>query len=230
MAEIGPETLCRVYDILHGAYGPQQWWPGDTRFEIMVGAVLTQNTAWVNVERAIANLKASGVLSLDGVLALSQEVLAELIRPAGSFNVKARRLINLCRFIRQPGGESGLGTMPTETLRPALLEVNGVGPETADDILLYAFHRPVFVIDSYTRRIFSRLGMVAGDEPYETLRQRFQQGLGPDAALYNEYHGLIVSHAKQACTRRPLCDGCCLRGECGFGAVSLLTTPRTVRG
>jgi endonuclease-3 related protein len=211
-----PESLRRVYELLHAAYGPQQWWPGDTRFEIMVGAVLTQNTAWINVERAIVNLEASGALSLEGVLALSAEALAELIRPAGYFNVKARRLLNLCHFIRQQGGEQRLADRQTDALRPALLEVNGVGPETADDILLYAFERPVFVIDAYTRRIFSRLGMISGDEPYEHLRQGFQQGLGPDVALYNEYHGLIVSHAKQACAKRPLCDDCCLRGECGF--------------
>ncbi|HHH39839.1 MAG TPA: endonuclease [Sedimenticola sp.] len=217
MSELNPARVRRVYERLLGAYGPQAWWPGESRFEIMVGAVLTQNTAWVNVERAIGNLRQAGVLSLGGILALPRPRLAALIRPAGYYNVKAARLGNLCRFIDQQGGEAALEAMPTERLRPALLAVNGVGPETADDILLYAFERPVFVIDSYTRRIFSRLGMIAGDEPYEVLRLGFQAALGPETALYNEYHGLIVSHAKRACAKRPACGDCCLGGDCGYG-------------
>ncbi len=206
--------LHALFDRLLEAYGPQAWWPGDSPFEIMVGAILTQNTAWSNVERAIGNIKECGLLSLEGLLSLSTEHLAELIRPAGYFNVKARRLGNYCRFLERNGNETGLARMETLSLRRALLSVNGVGPETADDILLYAFGRPVFVIDAYTRRIFSRLGLAAGDESYEDLQRGFETALEPDAPLFNEYHALIVRHTKEACALKPRCSGCCLETVC----------------
>jgi len=207
-------TLCTVFDRLLATYGPQHWWPAETPFEVMVGAVLTQNTAWSNVERAIANLRAAEALEPNRLLALGPERLAELIRPAGYFNVKAQRLRHFCDFLRAAGGEAALAKLPTAELRHRLLAVHGVGPETADDMLLYAFARPVFVIDAYTRRLFQRLGLASGDEGYETLRHGCEQALGEDAPLFNEYHALIVRHAKQACVRRPRCAACGLAALC----------------
>lgn len=185
-------------------------------FEIMVGAVLTQNTAWTNVERAIDNLKSLDLLSLDAMGRLGRKELAGLIRPAGYFNVKAQRLQNLCDFLQGQGGEASLSRMADGPLREALLEVNGVGPETADDILLYAFERPVFVIDAYTRRLFSRIGLIAGDESYEKLRSIFETGLESSVDLFNEYHALIVMHGKNICTKKPRCSECCIGRHCGY--------------
>lgn len=207
-------SLHALLDHLLGAYGPQHWWPGDSPFEVMVGAVLTQNTAWSNVERAIAGLKAAGALSPESIAALSHERLAALIRPAGYFNVKATRLQALCRFLLEAGGEPALADTPTENLRVRLLAVHGVGPETADDLLLYAFERPVFVIDAYTRRLFGRLGLASGHESYEELRAGVESAIGADAAAFNELHALIVHHAKVACAKVPRCAGCCLGEIC----------------
>jgi endonuclease-3 related protein len=210
-----PEPVLRaVFELLLAAYGPQHWWPGDTPFEVMVGAVLTQNTAWSNVERAIASLKEIGWLDRSAIADAEPTRLAELIRPVGYFNVKARRLQSFCRFLRDRGGEERLGALATGELRRRLLEVHGVGPETADDMLLYAFDRPVFVIDAYTRRVFLRLGLISGAETYEQLRHSFEASLGPDTRLYNEYHALIVRHAKRSCRTKPDCDGCVLRDLC----------------
>jgi endonuclease-3 related protein len=206
--------LAAVYRVLYGTYGPQHWWPGDSPFEVMVGAVLTQNTAWSNVERALARLTERIPLTAEAILALGHEALAEAIRPAGYFNVKARRLRAFCHAFVADGGLTGLSRLDTPTLRERLLAVNGVGPETADDMLLYAFERPVFVVDAYTRRLFARLGLLAGDEGYETIRHAFERALGADTALFNEYHALIVRHAKAACRTRPRCAGCCLNALC----------------
>lgn len=206
----------KVYRQLFEAYGPQDWWPAETPFEVMLGAVLTQNTAWRNVESAIDNLRQASLLSPAAILACPDETLAHLIRPSGYFNVKARRLKNLCRFVRSAGYRETFG-LSTATLRQALLEINGVGPETADDILLYAYERPVFVIDAYTRRLFSRLGLVSGNEGYETLRSLFECSLDATAAIYNEYHALIVWHGKEVCRAKPRCEGCILRSACDYG-------------
>jgi endonuclease-3 related protein len=208
------ERLREVYASLLRAYGPQHWWPGDNPFEIMVGAILTQNTAWSNVERAIANLTGAGALSADALLAVGEGQLAEWLRPSGYFNIKAKRLRNFCAWYRQQGGFESLSGWPTDALRVGLLSVNGVGPETADDMLLYAFERPVFVIDAYTRRIFSRLGLVAGDESYEAMRLGFERALGADVPLFNEYHALLVRHGKERCRPKPDCHGCCLSRFC----------------
>ncbi len=211
---LGTEPLLRIYARLFERYGAQHWWPAETPFEVMVGAVLTQNTAWSNVERAIDNLKAmEGGLGLEPLLALSQQRLAQLIRPAGYFNVKAKRLMSLCRFLQRHGD---LDRLDTERLRAALLSVHGIGPETADDILLYAFQRPVFVIDAYTRRLFGRLGMVGEARSYESLRRGFEAALPCDSELFNEYHALIVVHAKQHCRTKPACDGCPLFDLCTY--------------
>lgn len=203
-----------VYEKLFSAYGPRRWWPGDSAFEIMVGAVLTQNTAWINVEKAIANLKRARMLSAKAIIETHPRRVAMLIRPSGYFNVKAKRLRALCRWVVAEGGLRRLARMSTEKLRHALLAVHGIGPETADDILLYAFERPVFVIDAYTRRVFARLGAIKGPEPYEALRQAFEVSLGEDVPLYNEYHALIVRHGKETCRKKPLCHSCCLATVC----------------
>lgn len=207
-------ALLSVYKKLHTAHGPQHWWPGDTAFEIMVGAILTQNTAWSNVEKAITNLKRARALSPQKILAASHATLARWLKPSGYFNVKAKRLRAYCQWLMAQGGIKRLAHMPTHELRAALLSVHGIGPETADDILLYALDRPVFVIDTYTRRMFQRLGLITGKENYEALRTMFESGLKTDAALFNEYHALIVVHAKDICRQRPRCGACCFTRTC----------------
>ena len=209
--------LITVYNQLFKQYGPQHWWPAETPFEVMVGAVLTQNTAWTNVEKAIINLKSAGGLSPEAISSADHDTLAEWLRPSGYFNIKATRLQNFCRWYLEQGALEGLSHSSDKVLRHALLSVNGVGPETADDMLLYAFERHVFVIDAYTRRIFSRLGLIEHDTGYEALRHHFEQALQKEPnrlALFNEYHALIVVHAKQHCRVKPLCRGCPLRRGC----------------
>lgn len=207
--------LREVFDALLAAHGPQHWWPADTAFEVMVGAVLTQNTAWTNVEKALARLTERIALTPGALLALPEPDLAGLLRPVGYFNVKAARLRAFCAALLAAGGEAGLAAEDTASLRRRLLAMHGIGPETADDMLLYAYQRPVFVVDAYTRRLFARLGVLDGAEGYEAVRALFEQALGRDTALFNEYHALIVRHAKDVCrARRPLCDGCVLRDGC----------------
>jgi len=209
-------TFSQVYKKLLKQYGRQHWWPADSPFEVMVGAILVQNTAWANVERAIANLKSHACLAPEAILKVPTIDLAEWIKPSGYFNIKAQRLRNYCQWYVDAGELSGLSPFDTSKLRKKLLTVNGVGPETADDILLYAFERPVFVIDAYTRRIFSRLALLENDVGYEVLRNRFETNLKSDVGLFNEYHALIVCHAKNACKQRPACTGCCLADGCSF--------------
>ena len=193
--------LLTLYDRMYTAYGPQNWWPADTPFEVMAGAVLTQNTAWSNVEKAINNLKQADCLAPERILTLDDKQLARLIRPSGYFNIKARRLKNLCAWLPDKRGYQNKRRWQTNKLRESILSVNGIGPETADDILLYAFQRPVFVIDVYSRRLLAGLGLINGDEKYETLRACFEKALPADVALYNEFHALIVRHAKEKCNR-----------------------------
>ena len=202
------KELQTIYRRLHNTYGPQHWWPADSAFEVMVGAVLTQNTAWKNVEQAIANLRRNDCLDLQRLLSLSPRKLAGMITPSGYFNIKAKRLRNLCLWLAAEGGIRELAQRDTGSLRSALLSVKGVGPETADAILLYACARPVFVIDVYTRRLFNRLGLIAGTESYETLRGYFETALPADVPLYNEYHALIVRHAKERCAVTRQCRHC----------------------
>ena len=217
MARLHRNTARSVYNRLLEAHGPQAWWPADTMFEVLVGAVLTQNAAWTNVEYALAHLREADAMDAEAILALADERLGALIRPSGYFNVKAQRLKALCRHVVDSGGLEALARRDTGELRRGLLAVKGIGRETADDIVLYAFHRPVFVIDAYTRRIFARLGVFDGNEGYEDLRAAFERALGPDVAVFQEYHGLIVEHAKQACSARPTCARCCLRRRCPVG-------------
>ncbi len=200
--------LLTLYDRLLAAYGPQHWWPADSPGEVMIGAVLTQNTRWQNVERAIATLRTASRLSLAHLHALSEAELAGLIRPAGYFNVKAHRLKNLSAWATAEGGIAALARQDTAALRAGLLQVKGIGPETADAILLYAFDRPVFVIDAYTRRLLQALQLINGDESYQTLSRLFTENLPPDYRLFNEYHALIVQHAKQRCSATRMCTHC----------------------
>ncbi|MCU7880179.1 MAG: endonuclease III domain-containing protein [Candidatus Thiodiazotropha sp. (ex Lucinoma aequizonata)] len=206
-----------IFHQLYDRYGSQHWWPAETPFEVMVGAVLTQNAAWRNVEIAIANLKAVGRLELESILAMPIEALAQAIRPAGYFNIKAKRLQHLCQFLQQ---HPELDQLDSDQLRRQLLSVHGIGPETADDILLYAFNRPVFVIDAYTRRLFSRLGLVEADIGYESMREEFERVLGADPCLFNEYHALIVIHAKEICRPLPMCGTCPLVQLCSYAVTT----------
>lgn len=206
--------LLSLFEHLQAVYGELGWWPGESPFEIMIGAVLTQNTSWSNVEKAMVRLKQASVMSAAQMLALPVTQLAELVRPSGYFNIKAERLRQLCLFLDQRGGEAVLATWDTSTLRQALLSVKGIGPETCDDIVLYAFNRPVFVIDAYTRRLLKRYGLAQGNESYEVLRRGFEQALGGDAPRYQAYHGLIVEHAKRVCLVKPRCGPCVLQSLC----------------
>lgn len=209
-------TLQLLYGHLLARYGPQGWWPADTPFEVMVGAILTQNTAWTNVEKAMQRLKSGGLLDARHIHALPAASLADILRPTGYFNLKAVRLQAYCGWYLQAGGFEVLKYWSNRKLRATLLDVPGIGPETADDILLYAFKRPVFVIDAYTRRLLARLGLARGDEPYEALRARFEAELDRKAGLYQEYHALIVEHAKQVCRPRPRCTDCVVRRVCAY--------------
>ena len=205
-----------IYKRLDRKFGPQAWWPAESPFEVMVGAVLTQNTAWSNVEKAIDALRAEQLLEPDAIHEIDAGSLAELIRPAGYFNVKAVRLKALTNWLVGMGGINALADMQVKDLRHELLTVHGIGPETADDILLYAFDHPVFVIDAYTRRMFSRLGLVEENADYEVLRRQFETELDKDAKLYNQYHALIVVQAKDVCRKKPRCTECCLADVCAF--------------
>jgi endonuclease-3 related protein len=200
-----------IYRALFRAYGPQHWWPGETAFEVMVGAVLTQNTAWSNVEKAIANIRGRGLLSPSLLAAVPRRRLAALIRPSGYFNVKAQRLHNLVAFLmdRFQGNVKRMFRRDPVSLRQELLAVHGIGPETADSILLYAGDKPLFVVDAYTKRIFSRHGIVPSGASYDDVQRLFMDGLPRDARLYNEYHALIVRLGKERCKKgRPRCEGC----------------------
>jgi len=206
-------VLHDIYDRLLTHFGPQHWWPGDSPFEIMIGAVLTQNTSWSNVEKAVANLKAAGRLAPAALAALPAAELAALIRPAGYHNLKAARLKNLLVLIEGQGGAEALLAQPTATLRELLLGVKGIGPETADSIVLYAANRPVFVVDAYTHRILFRHGLISEDCDYFQMQELFMDNLEEDAAFFNEYHALLVRVGKEFCRKsKPNCNGCPLAG------------------
>lgn len=206
--------LLEIYNILLDHFGPQEWWPGDTPLEIMVGAVLTQNTSWTNVSKAIDNLKNENLLSFEKLHDMPLELLAEKIKPAGYFNLKAARLKNLLNFIGDEYSGS-LGDMFSEdalSLRKKILAVKGIGPETADSILLYAGNKPVFVVDTYTHRIFCRHNIIAEEEGYYEIQEYFTLFLPEDVALFNEYHALIVRLGKEFCKKsKPLCAQCPLK-------------------
>jgi endonuclease-3 related protein len=205
-----------VYHVLLDYYGEQAWWPADDEFEVMVGAILTQNTAWSNVENAIANLKQQDACNPERLANIPLDQLAGLIRPSGYFNQKAQRLKNFASWYQQQGSYATLAAFSLPELRSRLLRLKGIGDETADDIVLYAFHKPSFVIDAYTRRIFSRLGLLQEKGPYAKLQKSFHDELSAETALFQQFHALVVAHAKRHCSKKPSCDGCPLIARCGY--------------
>ena len=218
--------LLHVYERLLHHYGPQHWWPAQTRFEIIIGAILTQAVAWSNVEKAIANLKAAQALDPNALVALPVDELAHLIRPASYYNVKARRIQAFVRHLNEHyrGDLDALLSKEVYTLRNELVSIYGIGRETADSIILYAAGRPVFVVDAYTRRLFSRLDLVStpsatlrtSNTDYDELQAIFQDNLPSQVSLFQEYHALIVQHGKSLCRKSPLCTDCPLSSMCGF--------------
>jgi endonuclease III related protein len=219
MTDVGPgpvvgPALMRYYEAMSQVLGPMHWWPARTPFEVIVGAILTQNTAWANVERAIANLRSAHMLTPAAISAARPSKLALLVRPSGYFRQKAKKLKAFVRFLQREYGGSlkRMFDTPTEILREELLFVHGIGPETADSILLYAGNHPVFVVDAYTHRIFGRHGITDGEPQYETVRALFETALPRDPQLFNEFHALVVNTGKNWCRKNgPLCSECPLR-------------------
>jgi len=212
----GRPSVGDVYRLLRDRFGPAGWWPAETPFEVCLGAILTQNTAWANVEKALCAIRSRRLLSHRALFRLRHAVLARLIRPSGTFQVKARRVRAFLDFLESEYGgvATRMASTPLGTLRAALLRVHGIGPETADCIVLYAAGLPSFVVDAYTRRVFGRLGLLRGGESYEDVQRFFHDRLPADAALYNDYHAQIVHLAKDVCRPRPLCASCPLDPVC----------------
>lgn len=207
--------ILKLYEKLHEHFGPQDWWPAETALEMMVGAVLTQNTSWKNVEKAIDNLRSAGALNFLSLSAMSLDEIAQLIRPSGYYNLKAKRLKNLLTMIsiEYAGDIELLRKDGFDSTRTKLLEVKGVGPETADSILLYACNHPVFVVDAYTYRILNRHNLVEEEVDYETIQALLTDNLPPTVELFNEFHALFVKTASKYCKKsNPLCDQCPLNG------------------
>lgn len=217
-----------IYSALFKKYGNQGWWPlskgslntrhhngnpcSDTdKFEIMAGAILTQNTSWTNVEKAIYNLNKAKLLSAGKIVKVPAKKLAFLIKPAGYYNQKAARLKIIADYFLK---NKGVFLLDAKEMREELLKVNGIGPETADSIVLYAFEKPSFVIDAYTRRIFSRLRLCSESDKYEEIQKAFEDKLPSDVGLFKEYHALVVEHAKRHCRKKPCCEGCVLKNKC----------------
>ena len=216
-----PAVLADVYTLLHREYGPQGWWPGDGPLDVVFGAILTQAAAWTNVEMALANLKQAGCWSLEAVHLKPQDELAAIVRPSGYFNAKARKLKAFAAHViaNHSGDLERFLDQDMGPLREELLAIHGIGPETADDIILYAAGKPSFVIDSYTRRIVGRLGIAPRGMPdsYQAHQDLFHENLPPDARMFNEYHALLDRHAKDTCAKAPRCGGCCLVEMCATG-------------
>jgi endonuclease III related protein len=207
-------SLRAIYDKLYSFYGQQHWWPGETPFEIAVGAILTQNTNWINVEKAIDNLRSNGVLNAKALHELHLTELASLIRPSGYYNLKAKRLRAFIDFLMDKYGGSMVRMRKgdTATLRQELLAINGIGHETADSILLYALDKPVFVIDAYTRRVLSRHGIMEIAASYQAYQKIFHRAFAEDVKLFNEYHALLIRLGKDYCRPQPRCAECPLSG------------------
>jgi endonuclease-3 related protein len=208
------KLLMKIYHKLYQAYGPRHWWPGETSFEVMVGAILTQNTSWRNVEKAIQKLKAKRVLNPKGIHRLKRSQLASLIKSSGYYRMKADRLKSFIDFLfAEYGGD--LKRMKKGALgevREKLLGVKGIGPETADSIILYGLKKPIFVVDAYTRRVLSRHGVISEKASYEEIQKLFMDHLPLDEKLFNEYHALVVQVGKMVCKKTPRCDICPLVG------------------
>ncbi|MFC1974229.1 endonuclease III domain-containing protein [Chloroflexota bacterium] len=210
------KELIKIYNILLNSYGPQHWWPGESPFEVIVGAILTQSAAWGNVVKAISNLKEAGVLTPDSLRQLSIEELSRLVYPSGYFRVKA---LKIKAFVQRLGKDYGdslekMFALDIADLRSELLSIYGIGDETADSIILYAARKPVFVIDAYTRRLFRRLSFSLSGSSYNAFQALFMDNLPVDEGIFQEYHALIVQHSKAVCKKYPLCNKCCLSNIC----------------
>jgi len=208
--------LTEIYRLLFTSYGPQHWWPAYTPFEVIVGAILTQSAAWGNVEKAISNLKQARVMDPASLRKLPLDQLAKLIYPSGYYNAKALKLKSFVEHLEEAHRDSleKLFTLDILRLRSELLDIHGIGPETADSIILYAARKPIFVIDAYTRRILTRLGLGPSVDNYSAFQALFMDNLPADEKLFNEYHALLVRHGKGICKKTPLCEQCCLNGSC----------------
>jgi endonuclease-3 related protein len=206
------QILQNIYDRLIAHYGPQHWWPAREPFEVIVGAILTQSAAWINVEKAIENLKAAGALSPGALRQLPHSELARLIYSCGYYNAKARKLKAFAHWVGEQYNDDlkKLFAHDTDRLREQLLSIYGIGEETADSIILYAANKPTFVIDTYTRRIISRIGLAPSSNSYAAFQALFMKNLPADTKLFNEYHALLVRLAKNTCQTHPLCQQCCL--------------------
>ncbi|MEK7288734.1 MAG: endonuclease III domain-containing protein [Planctomycetota bacterium] len=213
MSKSKAKTLLDMYQKMQDALGPMHWWPGETPFEVIIGAILTQNTNWTNVEKAIKNLKAARKLDPNEIHQLSEAELAQLIRPSGFFNVKAKRVKTFINwlFSRYEGDLTYLFDRGLPALREELLSIKGIGPETADSILLYAGNLPTFVVDAYTYRIFSRHGLIPEESSYDEMKDFFEENLPQDVQLYNEYHALLVNIGKRYCKPKQSCEQCPLK-------------------
>ena len=212
------DRLTDIYDRLLERYGPRDWWPADSRFEVMVGAVLVQNTAWSNAAKAIRALSGAGILTPHGLRSAGQDDIAQLIYSSGYYNMKARKLKALVEWLGERNDDiKALMAGDPAILREELLGIHGIGEETDDDILLYAFDMPAFVIDHYTKRLLHRLDLAPEKGPYSLYQRLFTDHLPPDVPLFNEYHALIVTHAANTCKKDPACDQCCLLPLCPTG-------------
>ena len=213
------DRLSEIYDRLLERYGPQNWWPADTPIEVMVGAVLTQAASWTNVEQALANLRDADALSSQAIRDMPLPELASLVHPSGYYNDKARKLKALCQFLHDfcEDDIDSMAFRPTQELRIELLRVYGIGNETADDILLYALGHPIFVVDTYTRRLMHRIGIVDERMNYSKLQALFMDNLPSAAQYFNEFHALIVRHSVVTCKKSPECEGCPILDICEFG-------------
>lgn len=210
-----------IYKDLYDYYGPQHWWPADDWFEVTVGAILTQNTAWNNVEKSIENLKQRDLLEPEKLSKIKEDDLAQLIRSSGFYNLKSKRLKNFLEWLKKYNYDiDKIKNKSVTSLREELLSIKGIGKETADSILLYAFEMPVFVIDAYTKRMFSRLGLILSRQ-YDEFQDFFEKNLTKDVQLYNEYHALIVKHSKVYCKKTPKCSDCFLKEKCNWGVNNL---------
>ena len=208
--------LNEIYRLLLASYGPQHWWPADAPFEVIVGAILTQSAAWGNVEKAISNLKQAEALTPVSLRQLPIDELAKLIYPSGYYNAKALKLKSFVEHLEEAHEDSleKLFSLDILRLRSELLNIHGIGPETADSIILYAALKPIFVVDAYTRRIISRLELSPPRDDYASFQQLFMGNLPADEKLFNEYHALLVRHGKETCKKSPICEKCCLRRLC----------------
>lgn len=213
-------ALPAIYRTLYRCYGPQHWWPAETPLEMIVGAILTQSSAWINVEKAITNLKAKNALSIEALDAIPAGDLALLVYSSGYYNMKAAKIkAFVSRLVTRHGGRlDSLFSLDSADMRRELLSIHGIGEETADSIILYGAGRPLFVIDAYTRRIVARLGLAPAEENYAAYQALFMKNLHHDERLFNEYHALLVRHGKSACRKAPLCRDCCLKHICPAGS------------